>query len=404
MNKKSLVGLSKFRWMEACTAVLWLTSVSPSLAAAVCDPNESATGVSATEIKLGATMPLSGSGAPTGLGVAAGAKAYYAMVNKAGGIKGRKINFKVLDDQYSPAAAQQQMRTLVQRDEIFAVAGGEGTPNFLAVVPFLQREKVPAIAPYSPASELGTMKTPYVFMTSVDYITEFEIMARYVIDTYKPKKISLVGVQGNVGDDAKKGIEQAIGSTGTNLLYIPEVPGTPDFTPIATQLRENSADWTFLILTDTDTGQLLQAMHRIGYKPRAAAWAGMDDKDYIEPFGDVSQGMIVAQETASLDSPDPLVKQFAEQFTKETGHAPSTFEELGWVQAEITAKALQDAKALTRSCLMAALEGMNNFQTGILPPITFGPDRRQGVNAIGLVEIKGEGTAQVKPFTTVQPQ
>ena len=267
-------------------------------------------------------MPLSGSGAPTGLGVAAGAKVYYAMVNKAGGVKGRMINFRVLDDQYSPAVAQQQMRTLVQRDQIFAVAGAEGTPNFLAVVPFLQREKVPAIAPYSPASELGTVKTPYVFMTNVNYITEFEIMARYVIDTYKPKGISLVGVQGNVGNDAKKGIEQAIGSTGTKLLYIPEVPGTPDFTPIATQLRENNADWTFLILTNTDTGQLLQAMHRIGYEPRTAAWAGMDDKDYIKPFGDVSQGMIVAQETADLDSPDPLVKNFVDQFTKETGHAP----------------------------------------------------------------------------------
>ena len=59
---------------------------------------------------------------------------------------------------------------------------------------------------------------------------------------------------------------------------------------------------------------------------------------------------------------------------------------------------------MTRSCLMAALESMNGFQTGILPPITFGPDRRQGVNAIGLAEIKGEGTALVKPFTAIQQQ
>lgn len=386
----------------ACVAVLYASAACQAVAATVCDPNESAPGISESEIKLGTTMPLSGSGAPTGLGTAAGAKAYYEMINKAGGVKGRKINYTVLDDQYSPAVAQQQMRTLVQRDEIFAVAGAEGTPNFLAVVPFLQREKVPAVAPYSPSSELGTMKTPYVFMTNVDYITEFQIMAKYVIDTYKPKAISLVGVQGNVGDDAKKGIEQAIGGADVKLHYIPEVPGTPDFTPIATQLRENNAEWTFLILTSTDTGQLLQAMHRIGYKPRTAAWAGMDDKDYIKPFGDVSQGMIVAQETAMLDSPDPLVKEFVEQFTKETGQAPSKFEELGWVQAQIMVKALQDSEALTRSCLMAALENMKDFKTGILPPITFGSDQRQGVNAVGLIEIKGEGTAQVLPFTPVQ--
>lgn len=402
MFERNVTRLRGARWAAFGTAALCLGAASPVLAAAACDQNETTTGVSATEIRLGATMPLTGSGSPTGLGVSSGAKVYYEMVNKNGGVKGHKIDFRVLDDQYSPAVAQQQMRTLVQRDGIFAVAGGEGTPNFLAVVPFLQREKVPAVAPYAPSSELGTMKTPNVFITNVDYIAEFQIMARHIIDTYKPKAISLVGVQGSVGDDARKGIEQAIGGSATKLLYIPEVPGTPDFTPIATQLREAGADWTFLIITTTDTGQLLQAMHRIGYQPRTAAWAGMDDKNYIGPFGDVSQGMVVAEETSKLDSPDPLVKQFVEQFSKEAGHPPSKFEELGWVQAQIMVKALGDAKALTRSCLSEALEGMKDFRTGILPPITFGADRRQGVNAVGLIEIRGKDTVEVLPFTTIQ--
>jgi branched-chain amino acid transport system substrate-binding protein len=376
--------------------------VGQAAAAVVCDPNERAPGISDTHIKLGTTMPLSGSGAPTGQAVAAGAKAYYDMVNKAGGVKGRQIDYTVLDDQYSPAVAQQQMRTLVQRDGIFAVAGAEGTPNFLAVVPFLEREGVPAVAPYAPSSELGTMETPHIFVTNVDYITEFEVMARYVLDTYQPSAINLVGVQGNVGDEAKLGIERAIGDADVKLTYIPEVPGTPDFTPIATQLRDTKAEWTFLILTTTDTGQLLQAMQRIGYTPRTAAWAGMDDQDYIKPFGDISQGMIVAQETAMLESPDPLVQKFVAEFTAETGRAPSKFEELGWVQAQIMVKALEESDALTRSCLMAALENLNGFETGILPPITFGPETRQGVNAVGLIEIKGEGTAQVLPFTAIE--
>jgi branched-chain amino acid transport system substrate-binding protein len=143
-------------------------------------------------------------------------------------------------------------------------------------------------------------------------------------------------------------------------------------------------------------------MHRIGYKPRTAAWAGMDDQEYIKPFGEVSQGMIVAEETAHLESPDPLVRQFVEQFTKETGRAPGKFEELGWVQAQIMVKALQDAKALTRTCLMEALENMKDFKTGILPPITFGPDQRQGVNAVGLIEIRGNSTVEIMPFKAVQ--
>jgi ABC-type branched-subunit amino acid transport system substrate-binding protein len=391
----------QFRATLGAAVIALLGSTAIGSAQTACDPAEKAPGVTDDSILLGATMPLTGSGATVGLGVEVGAKAYFDMVNAAGGIKGRTITYKVVDDEYSPARAQQQMRSLVQRDGIFLVAGGEGTPNFLAVAPFLKREGVPAIAPYAPSSELGTMDFPNIFMTWVNYVTEFQIMAKHIIDTASPRSISLVGVQGNVGDDARKGIEAAIGSADIKLNYIPEVPGTPDFTPIATQLRDYAADWTFLILTNTDTGQLLQAMQRIGYTPKTAAWAGMDDQDYLTPFSSVSQDMIVAEETAHLDSPDPLVKQFIADFTKQTGKAPTKFNELGWVQAQITVKALGDAEAMTRSCVMKALEGMKDFKTGILPPITFGPDKRQGVNAVGLVQIKGDTTVEIVPFTAV---
>lgn len=376
-------------------------AVAPVRGATICDPDEKSPGITADEIKLGATMPLTGSAAAGGLGVSAGARAYYGMINAAQGIKGRKLNYIVRDDEYKPATAQQQMRALVQRDGVFAIAGGEGTPNFLAVAPLLEREKVPAIGPYAPSSELGTMKTPHIFMTAVTYVTEFAIMTKHVMQTAHPTSLSLVGVQGNVGDDAKAGMEQGTGNPAVKITYIPEVPGTPDFTPIATQLRDAAAPWTFLILTNADTGQLLQAMQRIGYKPQTAAWPGMDDPDYLKAFASVSQGMIVAEETAPLDSADPAVRKFVADFTKLAGHAPSKFEELGWSQAQLVVKALQDAKALTRSCLMEALENLKDFETGLLPPITFGPDRRQGVNAVGLVEIRGDKTVEVMPFRSL---
>jgi branched-chain amino acid transport system substrate-binding protein len=269
-------------------------------------------------------------------------------------------------------------------------------------VPFLERSGVPAVAPYAPSSELGNMKAPHVFMTAVNYITEFQIMTDYIVKTYKPKSLGLVGVQGNVGDDSKAGMEAAVKGTGIAVNYIPEVPGTPDFTPIATQLRDSNADWVFLILTNADTGHLLEAMKRIGYTPKTAGWAGLDDDDYIKSFGALSQGMIIAAETAKVDSKDPLVQKFVTDFKAKTGHVPGKFEELGWVQAEIMTKALQDSQAFTRSCLMASLENMKDFKTGILPSVSFGPTERQGVNAVGLVQLQGDQTVEVVPFRSVQ--
>jgi hypothetical protein len=72
------------------------------------------------------------------------------------------------------------------------------------------------------------------------------------------------------------------------------------------------------------------------------------------------------------------------------------------VQAEIMTKALQDSQALTRSCLMASLENMKDFKTGILPPVSFGLTERQGVNAVGLVQLQGDQTVEVVPFRSVQ--
>jgi len=109
-------------------------------AAAGCDPKEHSPGVTRSEISLGATMPLSGSGAAGGVGVREGQQAYYNMVNKQSGIQGHKIKLTVLDDQYSPAVAQTQMRQLIQQDQVLAISGGEGTPNFLGVVPYLDRQ------------------------------------------------------------------------------------------------------------------------------------------------------------------------------------------------------------------------------------------------------------------------
>ena len=375
-------------------------------AASGCNAKEKTPGVTSSEISLGATMPLSGSGAAGGIGVRDGQQAYYNMINKQGGVKGHKIKLTALDDQYSPAVAQQQMRQLIQQKKVFAISGGEGTPNFLGVVPYLNRAKVPAVAPYAPSSDLGNMKAPHVYMATVDYVKEFQILTQFVLDKDKanpPKKLSLVGVAGNVGDNAKEGMDKSLAGKGITVRYFPETPGTSDFTPLATQLKQESADWVFLIITNTDTGQLVQAMRRIGYTPKFITWAGMADNAYIKEFGPISQGLYMALETADLNSASPLVQKFVQQYTAETGKAPSKFDELGWSQAQLMTEGLRRAKAFTRSCLEAGLQGISNLETGLIPPVTWGPSDRAGVDAVGIGQIMGSKLRVISETRSVTP-
>jgi ABC-type branched-subunit amino acid transport system substrate-binding protein len=378
------------------------TGKSPRAGAEGCAPGASGPGVTDQQILLGATMPLTGSGAAGGLGVKEGQEAYYAKVNAEGGVQGRQIKVNILDDAYDPSTAQKQMRQLVENDQILAVSGGEGTPNFLGVVPYLERQQVPAIAPYAPSDTLGNTKNPNIFMATVDYVQEFEILTRYVLDQGPAKKMALVGVSGNVGDNAKAGMEKAIAGKGADLLYVPETPGTTDFTAIAAQLKQSGAEWVFLILTNADTGGLLQAMSRIGYTPKTAAWAGMSDDSYVKEFGALSQNMIVALETADLHSTNPLVQQFVTDFTTRTGKAPTKFNQLGWAQAQLATEALKRAKGLSRGCLVEALETISGFETGILPPVTWGKDDRAGVDAVGIGQIKGDGLVLLEETKSVK--
>jgi len=356
-------------------------------AAGPCDQSGQAPGVTATTVTVGATLALTGTAATSGQGAQAGENAYFNYINTRGGVHGHKIRFIVLDDQYQPAAAQQQMRLLVQEYHILAVVGGYGTPTFLAEAPFLKSQDVPTIAPSAESDQLGNMSYPNIYTTFVNYITQYQIETNYVIEHYHPKSLALVGVAGNVGDDAYKGMQLAVGSSGVPIKYIPETPGNPNLTPIATTLKDTNADWVFIILTAADSGQLLEAMQRIGYTPHLGGNQINADASFIQPFKDVANGMVVSVLTADLGGTDPQVQQFVKDYQQLTGKAPTTNNALGWAQASVGVEALRTAPALTRSCLYYALNHMTNFRTGLIPPITFGPTNRQGVDAIGLMQI-----------------
>ena len=101
-------------------------------------------GASATEIRLGQTMPYSG---PVSVAGATGlaSLAYFAAVNKAGGINGRQIKLLSLDDGYSPPKTVEATRRLVEDDKVLMIYGSVGTPTNAAVEKYLNLKKVPQL-------------------------------------------------------------------------------------------------------------------------------------------------------------------------------------------------------------------------------------------------------------------
>ncbi len=103
----------------------------------------SAPGITPTTITIGSHQPLTGPAAPGYSEIAPASAAYFAYVNAHGGVYGRKIVYKYLNDAYDPTTTASVVRQLVLQDNVYAIFNGLGTPTHLAVVSFLNSEKVP---------------------------------------------------------------------------------------------------------------------------------------------------------------------------------------------------------------------------------------------------------------------
>lgn len=378
------------------------TDTASSGATAVCDENGNSQGITDTAIKLGAFTPLTGPVADPGNGAVLGQQVVFDAVNAEGGIDGRQIEFVTADDKYDPAEAQAAARRLNEQDQVFAFSGSVGTPNFVAVLPYIKENKIPSIGMYAPSNQVGVIDNPNVYMIWPNFVDEFKASVRYLVNEVKPTKIAMIQMQGDVGDDALRGVQEALEGTDYELAaVVPVEATTTDYSPMVQELKQTGADWVISINQPTGTGQVIQAAKKIGYNPKWLTQSDMTDGSWIAAFGDDTEGLVAATKVAPLSSDDAKVQEFVTKFKEATGKEPTMWNAVGYAQALVTVEALRTAPALTRECLEYSLQNMSGFETGLIPPVTFSADVRQGTSAVGVAAIRNRQVVQVAPFASV---
>ena len=190
-------------------------SSSPSAAASSSSSSAaltaSAPGITATTITIGSHQPLTGVAAPGYDEIAPSSNAYFQYVNAHGGIYGRKIVYKYLNDQYNPTDTSSVVHQLVLQDNVYAIFDGLGTPTHLAVAPFLNAQKVPDVFIASGCECWNAPATwPYTYGWQPDYIREGKILGQYVAQHFKGKKIGFFFQDDEFGMDGVKGLSDEI--------------------------------------------------------------------------------------------------------------------------------------------------------------------------------------------------
>jgi hypothetical protein len=171
----------------------------------------SAPGITPTQILIGSHQPLTGVAAPGYDEIAPASNAYFQYVNAHGGVFGRKIVYKFLNDQYNPTDTSTVVHQLVLQDGVYAIFNGLGTPTHLAVAQYLNSQKVPDVFVASGCECWNApTKWPYTFGWQTDYIREGKILGNYVKQHFKGKKIGYFYQNDEFGMDGVKGLNYEI--------------------------------------------------------------------------------------------------------------------------------------------------------------------------------------------------
>src|SRR3954469_10381505 len=228
-------------------------------------------GVTATEIKIGGTFPLTGV-ASLYKTIPAAEKAYFDYVNDHGGVNGRKINFEILDDSYDPSKTVPAAQQLVEKDGVFAVFGSLGTAPTLATWSYLNSHKVPQVLVATGDSYCGFSKKkyPWTIGWQPDYPGEAKLYGKYIAANLKNAKIGVLYQNDAYGKNYYAGLRVGLGEAKAKIVDAESYDATnPSVTQQVLALKSKGADTFVVFATPTPTITALATATKVGWDPAA---------------------------------------------------------------------------------------------------------------------------------------
>jgi branched-chain amino acid transport system substrate-binding protein len=226
-------------------------------------------GANDTEIKIGNTMPYSGPASPYGT-IGKSEAAYFAMINEQGGINGRRINFISRDDGYSPPKTVEQVRKLVEQDNVLALFQTFGTAPNSAVREYLNDNKVPQLFVRSGANMWNDPKHyPWTIGWQPSYQIEARIYARYILKNIPDAKIAVLYQNDDFGRDYVIGLRDGLGDQADRLIVAKQSYETTDATVHSqiVSLEKSGANVLLTIAIPKFAAQTIRKVDDIGWKP-----------------------------------------------------------------------------------------------------------------------------------------
>ena len=360
--------------LATATALTLALSVTAANAQKKYDP-----GASDTEIKVGQTMPFSGpASAYSSIGKTQAA--YLKMINDQGGINGRKINLIQYDDAYSPPKAVEQIRKLVESDEVLLTFQIIGTPVNAAVQKYLNAKKVPQLFAATGASRFTDPKNfPWTMGFNPNYFVEGRIYGQYILKEHPNAKIGVLYQNDDLGKDYLNGIKAGLGDKAAKMIVTEasyEV-SDPTVDSQVLKIKDAGADLFFSATTPKQAAQAIKKIAEMGWHPVQIVDINATSVGAVlKPAGlEAAKGLIsVNYGKEPLDptwKDDAGLKKYFDFMAKyyPDGDKDSNFNTYGYSTAQLLVHVLkQCGDDLTRENVMKQAASVKDFATDTALP------------------------------------
>ena len=336
-------------------------------------------GASDTEIKIGQTMPYSGPASGYGA-IGKAQAAYFAMINDQGGINGRKINFISRDDSYSPPKTVEQVRKLVEEDQVLLLFQTLGTPPNLAIRGYLNDNKVPQLFVGSGADQWNDpAHYPWTMGWQPSYGTEAHIFARYILKNLPAAKIAVLYQNDDFGKDYLTGLRHGLGDKADQMIVASQSYETTDPTVNSqvVALQGSGADVLLIAAIPKFTTLAIRKVYDIGWRPtQFLNSVSTSVASVMKPAG-LEKGVGIISAAFNKDPTDPqwqdtpAYKEWLAWMKKynSSGNVADAFNVYGYVTAQTMIAVLKaSGDNLSRENLMKQAASIHELKLPMLLP------------------------------------
>jgi len=439
MNRRRFLGLAS--GALAAGAALgpressWAQAGAPSRSGAktaavpppVGAPTASAPGVSARDVKIGMSAAFKGPAAGLGTELWRGATAYFTEVNTRGGVHGRSIVVTALDDGYQPDPCLRNTIQLVEQEQVFFLSNYVGTPTLTRALPIIKRYgdvlMVGNFTGAQPQRELPYVD--YVFNIRASYRQEMAALVErfWGLGARKLGVFYQIDAYGRSGADA---VERALATRGARIAaeatYVRGARFEDDMAPAVAVLKQAGCDAVLCAGAYQACAAFVRAARDAGFMVPISnlSFVGSDamlalllkhgkasGRDYtralvnsqVMPSYDEASLPGVAEYRAFMDKHHPTLPEALRDRT----YTPQRYSFIsleGFVTAKVCVEALRKAGANpTRAEFKQALESLQGLDLGIGAPLSFGPERHQGLDSVYFTRVQGERWVPITDWT-----